>query len=153
MPQVSRKDPPSQRIQDKESKRARGMSSHNPEVSNLTFSRCTLVCRMQKVRTSLCISGFLTICLRLKLKCDKIVPCSRSVTSILNSQILILHQLQKKRVFSHMSEWQSDNGPRNSVRFIHLFMLLVYDRNVGSSLQTLKNFIRRLQKCQTVFVS
>ncbi|KAF8803345.1 hypothetical protein BYT27DRAFT_7171817 [Phlegmacium glaucopus] len=45
MPQVSRKDPPSQRVQDKESKRARGALS--------------------------CAE-----CRRLKLKCDKTVPCS-----------------------------------------------------------------------------
>lgn len=80
MPQVSRKDPQNQRLQDKESKRARGMSFKAPSllISLQLSYRCALMCGMQTVCTSQYIALFLTILYRLKLKCDKIVPCSRS---------------------------------------------------------------------------
>ncbi|KAF8153104.1 fungal-specific transcription factor domain-containing protein [Crassisporium funariophilum] len=61
MPQASRKDVPTQRAQDKESKRARGTFKYITSCASAYLSLGALSCAE---------------CRRLKLKCDKTVPCS-----------------------------------------------------------------------------
>ncbi|PPQ97295.1 hypothetical protein CVT26_006688 [Gymnopilus dilepis] len=62
MPQAAKKDAQSQRAQDKESKRARGMCFPASRASELTMRKVHCLVRS--------VDG------RLKLKCDKTVPCS-----------------------------------------------------------------------------